>query len=221
MISLLKTFGKGILYVIGMPFFILALVLFAIIGIFLFLFQIIRSVIYFFTGQKFFPELEEDKQLRLLKEKAAGLNSEEEEQVEEMPSSVNEDSIIMPLPPVIQKQPEPVEEQHSPIEEACFVEPEELMTEEKEEDNEDEDILMQSLVREQLAQEEAKVEEPIEGPFVEMKEETLETSEPKEEEPFVEEELEEYVPKSSSYFEEYEDEEDTNDNGVDIDYDVR
>ena len=220
MISLLKTFGKGILYVIGMPFFILALVLFAVIGIFLFLFQIIRSVIYFFTGQKFFPELEEDKQLRLLKEKAAGLNSEEEEQVEEMPSSMNEDSIIIPLPPVIQKQPEPVEEQHSPIEEACFVESEELM-EEKEEDNEDEDILMQSLVREQLAQEEAKIEEPIEEPFVEMKEETLETSEPKEEEPFVEEELEEYVPKSSSYFEEYEDEEDTNDNGVDIDYDVR
>ena len=181
MISLLKTFGKGILYVIGMPFFILALVLFAVIGIFLFLFQIIRSVIYFFTGQKFFPELEEDKQLRLLKEKAAGLNSEEEEeQVEEMPSSVNEDSIIMPLPPVIQKQPEPVEEQHSPIEEACFVEPEELMTEEKEEDSENEDILMQSLVREQLAQEEAKVEDPIEEPFVEMKEETLETSEPKE-----------------------------------------
>ena len=220
MISLLKTFGKGILYVIGMPFFILTLVLFAVIGIFLFLFQIIRSVIYFFTGQKFFPELEEDKQLRLLKEKAAGLNSEEEEQVEEMPSSMNEDSIIMPLPPVIQKQPEPVEEQHSPIEEVCFVEPEELM-EEKEEDNEDEDVLIQSLVREQLAQEEAKVEEPIEEPFVEMKEETLETSEPKEEEPFVEEELEEYVPKSSSYFEEYEDEEDTNDNGVDIDYDVR
>ena len=214
MVSLIKTFGKGILYVIGLPFFLLALLLFAVIGIFLFLFQIIRSVIYFFTGQKFFPELEEDKQLRLLKEKIAGPN-EEDEEVEEQSSSLNEDSIIMPLPPVIQKQPEEVEEQKPSIEEACFVEPEDL-TQEKDNNEEDEDVLMESLVREQLAQEEAKTEEP----FVEIKEETLETSEPKEEETVVEEELEEYVPKSSSYFEDI-DEEDTNDNGVDIDYDVR
>ena len=214
MVSLIKTFGKGILYVIGLPFFLLALLLFAVIGIFLFLFQIIRSVIYFFTGQKFFPELEEDKQLRLLKEKAAGTN-EEEEEVEEQSSSLNEDSIIMPLPPVIQKQPEEVEEQKPSIEEACFVEAEDL-AQEKDNNEEDEDVLMESLVREQLAQEEAKMEEP----FIEIKEETLETSEPKEEETVVEEELEEYVPKSSSYFEDI-DEEDTNDNGVDIDYDVR
>lgn len=214
MVSLIKTFGKGILYVIGLPFFLLALLLFAVIGIFLFLFQIIRSVIYFFTGQKFFPELEEDKQLRLLKEKAAGTN-EEEEEVEEQSSSLNEDSIIMPLPPVIQKQPEQVEEPKPSIEEACFVEAEDLV-QEKDNNEEDEDVLMESLVREQLAQEEAKMEEP----FVEIKEETLETSEPKEEETVVEEELEEYVPKSSSYFEDI-DEEDTNDNGVDIDYDVR
>ena len=214
MVSLIKTFGKGILYVIGLPFFLLALLLFAVIGIFLFLFQIIRSVIYFFTGQKFFPELEEDKQLRLLKEKAADTN-EEEEEVEEQSSSLNEDSIIMPLPPVIQKQPEQVEGPKHSIEEACFVEAEDL-AQEKDNNEEDEDVLMESLVREQLAQEEAKMEEP----FVEIKEETLETSEPKEEETVVEEELEEYVPKSSSYFEDI-DEEDTNDNGVDIDYDVR
>ena len=214
MVSLIKTFGKGILYVVGLPFFLLALLLFAVIGIFLFLFQIIRSVIYFFTGQKFFPELEEDKQLRLLKEKIASTN-EEEEEVEEQSSSLNEDSIIMPLPPVIQKQPEQVEEPKPSIEEACFVEAEDL-AQEKDNNEEDEDVLMESLVREQLAQEEAKMEEP----FVEIKEETLETSEPKEEETVVEEELEEYIPKSSSYFEDI-DEEDTNDNGVDIDYDVR
>ena len=68
MVSLLKTFGKGILYVIGFPFFLAALLLFGVIGLFAFLFQLIKSIIYFFTGQKFFPELPEDKQLRLMRE---------------------------------------------------------------------------------------------------------------------------------------------------------
>ena len=71
MISLLKTFGKGILYVIGAPFFIVALALFGAIGFLAFIFQIIKSIIYFFTGQKFFPELAEDKKLRLMQEEAA------------------------------------------------------------------------------------------------------------------------------------------------------
>ena len=69
MVSLLKTFGRGILYVLGLPFFILALLIFAVIGLFAFLFQAIKSIIFFFTGQRFFPELPEDKELRLLKEK--------------------------------------------------------------------------------------------------------------------------------------------------------
>ena len=61
MVNLLKTFGRGILYVLGLPFFILALLIFAVIGLFAFLFQAIKSIIFFFTGQRFFPELPEDK----------------------------------------------------------------------------------------------------------------------------------------------------------------
>ena len=76
MISLLKTFGKGILYVIGAPFFVLALALFGVIGLGAFIFQIIKSIIYFFTGQSFFPELPEDKKLRLMQE-AARMEAEE------------------------------------------------------------------------------------------------------------------------------------------------
>ena len=70
MIDLLKAFGRGVLYVVLLPFFLLALVLFAVIGLGDFVFQIIRSIIYFFTGQKFFPELPEDRELRLRRENA-------------------------------------------------------------------------------------------------------------------------------------------------------
>ncbi|HHT67400.1 MAG TPA: hypothetical protein GX010_04205 [Erysipelotrichaceae bacterium] len=70
MVDLLKMFGKGILYVIGLPFFIVALLLFAAFGLIAFIFQLLLSIFYFFTGQKFFPELPEDKKLRQMRAKA-------------------------------------------------------------------------------------------------------------------------------------------------------
>ena len=68
MVDLLKAFGRGILYVILCPFFLVVLALFAVIGLLAFIFQLFKSIIYFFTGQKFFPELPEDKELRLKRE---------------------------------------------------------------------------------------------------------------------------------------------------------
>ena len=68
MVDLLKAFGRGILYVILCPFFLVVLALFAVIGLLAFIFQLFKSIFYFFTGQKFFPELPEDKELRLQKE---------------------------------------------------------------------------------------------------------------------------------------------------------
>lgn len=68
MVDLLKAFGRGIIYVICFPFFIVALAIFAVIGLLAFIFQLIKSIIFFFTGQKFFPELPEDKELRLMQE---------------------------------------------------------------------------------------------------------------------------------------------------------
>ena len=68
MVDLLKAFGRGILYVILCPFFLVVLALFAVIGLLAFIFQLFKSVFYFFTGQKFFPELPEDKELRLKRE---------------------------------------------------------------------------------------------------------------------------------------------------------
>ena len=66
MVELLKNFGKGILYVIGFPFFLVVLAIFAAFGLIAFVFQLLKSILFFFTGQKFFPDLPEDKQLKAL-----------------------------------------------------------------------------------------------------------------------------------------------------------
>ena len=205
MVNLLKTFAKGILYIIGLPFFLVALLLFGVVGLFLFLFQLIKSIIYFFTGQKFFPELPEDKELRLRKEAAYAMNNPQE--VPQPQPQQDNQSIIYPY---VEQEPEPepiIEEpeQYNTIEEACFNDSE---VELEQEEN----------VFEDLMREEPQVEEPLEEPILEREETTLETSVPmNEEEP--EEELEEYVPAGTNYESEYEEE--NADIGVDIDYDVR
>ena len=207
MVNLLKTFGKGILYIIGFPFFLVALLLFGVVGLFLFVFQLIKSIIYFFTGQKFFPELPEDKELRLRKEAAYAANNPQNT-VQQQPRQEDQ-SIIYPF---VEQEPEdeplPIMEEpkeYRTVEEACFKEPEP--------EPELEDDILQSLARE-----EPQFEEPEEEPAIEPEETTLETSVPvQEEEP--EEVLEEYVPAGTNYESDYEEE--NADIGVDIDYDVR
>ena len=222
MVSLLKTFGKGVLYVIGLPFFILALLLFAIYGLGAFLFQALKSVIYFFTGQRFFPELAEDKELRLLKE-GASMNSNPSPTMEE--SKPEEDNIIFgyeEAPVEEQQEPQPeVEEKpvFNNIEEACFNDApkteEETTTPEPEKEDEVNDILNNVL---NTANDEPVEETPIQE---EIKQETvLETSEPKQDEDDLVEELETYVPRSSNYSASDDDDDDT-DLGVDIDYDYK
>ena len=217
MASLLKTFGKGILYVLGLPFFILALLIFGVLGIFAFLFQFFKSIIFFFTGQKFFPELPEDKELRLLK---AGASPSIE------PEPQREQDIIMPYQEEAEPEPvfEPAPEEPEPepvtttIEDACFkpsfeVEPEE---------QEPEEIIEEEIHEEGLN--DLLDDEPEEDPFetnIPMGDEEhtiLETAEKKESEEELVEELETYVPRSSNYADDFDDED--TDMGVDIKYDT-
>ena len=215
MASLLKTFGKGILYVLGLPFFILALLIFGVLGIFAFLFQFFKSIIFFFTGQKFFPELPEDKELRLLK---AGASPSIE------PEPQREQDIIMPYQEEAEPEPvfEPAPEEQEPepvantIEDACFkpsfeVEPEE---------QEPEEVIEEEIHEEGLN--DLLDDEPEEDPFetnIPMGDEEhtiLETAEKKESEEELVEELETYVPRSSNYADDFDDED--TDTGVDIKY---
>lgn len=205
MINLLKTFGKGILYVIGMPFFLLALAIFALIGLVAFLFQIVKSVIFFFTGQKFFPELEEDKQLRMKREMANNLNKEEDadnhqtQSKEDIITPINEE-IITNTPiekETTQEEVVTIKEDTEPtIEEVCFKEEiKPSLVEEEDVPAQEEDVILSDLV--------------LEDEKEEIEKEQIEE----------EEELETYVPRSSNYNDEIE-EDDSDTSGVDIKYDL-
>lgn len=85
MVNLLKSFGKGILYIIGLPFFILILLLYAIYGIFLFLYMIVKAIVLFFTGRSLFEDLPEDRKAK---------------------------EILHPTPKVTEEKPIEVEEKH-------------------------------------------------------------------------------------------------------------
>ena len=197
MISLLKTFGKGILYVIGAPFFIVALVIFGAVGFVAFVFQIFKSIIFFFTGQKFFPELPEDKKLRLMREAAHQQNQPAEQD--------NNSNIISPI--VEEELPEP---EPSPI----------FMTRNEPEPTIEETVFEDTSSLEDFVNDEEE-EELSEPPHEEEEHTVLETNneQVKEEEEF--EELETYVPRSSTYSAANDDEEDNDTNsGVDINYDL-
>ena len=198
MIGLLKAFGKGILYVIGAPFFVVALVLFGAIGLLAFIFQIFKSIIFFFTGQKFFPELPEDKELRLKREAASRKEEEVQEErktdfsniifEEEIPISNPEPSTVV----MKRNEPEPT------IEQTVF------------EDSSSLEDFINDEEKEELIEEEEPVEE---------ERTVLETNNEKEiEEEF--EELETYVPRSSTYSDVNDEDDNNADSGVDIKYDL-
>ena len=226
MVSLLKTFGKGILYVLGLPFFILALLLFGVLGVFAFLFQALKSIIFFFTGHKFFPELPEDKEVRLLKEKEL---REKEPELE-----YEKKDILMPFEDIDEPIPEPeqamdqeqiIEDEKRPneIEEVCF-KPSYDDEDEKPQDTIEEDVheaSLNDLLDDDEVEEEIIEEDINKNILMDDEEHTiLETAEEKESEEDLVEELETYVPRSSNYEGDI-DEEDAEDIGVDIDYDVR
>ena len=200
MISLLKTFGKGLLYVIGAPFFLVALALFGVIGLFAFIFQIIKSVIYFFTGQSFFPELAEDKKLRLMKEAAEAQNQPQENRVAS--------PVITPIQnDVLEEQPQPVFVQRETpvptIEETVF----------------EDTSSLEDFIEEDHA-EETPIESEYDDEPLEEEHTVLQTNDEEEttEDDF--EELETYVPRSSTYSDASDDEDNDTSSGVDIDYNL-
>ncbi len=232
MVNLLKTFGKGILYILGFPFFIVALLIFGVIGIFLFIFHLFKSIIYFFTGQKFFPELPEDKELRL-KQEAAYAAANPQPIIDQDPI-IQDDNDQLP-PPVIQEaqfneepayeKPIYIESKYRPLyDEPSTNEPVQEETPKQEEiepetNTEVESVEEACFEQEEHEQKETKDEDVLSELARNEPEQSIDTSSNKEE-PVDDEPLEEYVPKGSTYINEIE-EDDANIGGVDIDYDVR
>ena len=228
MVNLLKTFGKGILYIIGFPFFVVALLIFGVIGIFLFIFHLIKSIIYFFTGQKFFPELPEDKQLRLKQEAAYAAAHPENTIIEQDP--MVQENIESPMIEQVAFSEEPAYEKpiyqepkyRPPYEEPLYNEPKleeplPVQEPEVEEPKVEEEV---PLLEEATFEQEENDEDVLSELTRDEPEHSIDTSIEEKEEPVDDEPLEEYVPRGSTYLDDVE-EDDASTGGVDIDYDVR
>ena len=79
MISILKSVVKGLFYVLFFPIGLLAILLYAIFGIFVFIYRLIKLTILFFTGRNLTNELPEDEEVKKILESN---NSKEEKATE-------------------------------------------------------------------------------------------------------------------------------------------
>ena len=69
MTNFFKGFGKGLLYVLLFPFIIVGIVLYAVFGLFVFIFQLFKLIYLFFTGRTLYSDLEEDIAAKAVLEK--------------------------------------------------------------------------------------------------------------------------------------------------------
>ena len=76
MSNFFKNLGKGVLYVILFPFIIAGIVLAGVVGIFIFIYQLIKTIILFFTGRTVFSPLDEDVKVQAI------MNADKEDEEE-------------------------------------------------------------------------------------------------------------------------------------------
>ena len=67
MAALLKSFGKGCLYILVLPVLLVILAVYAVLGVVMFIYILIRGAILYFTGRNF-GELAEDIKARAILE---------------------------------------------------------------------------------------------------------------------------------------------------------
>ncbi len=60
MISFFKNFGKGVLYVLVLPFLLVGMAIYGVVALFIFIFLAIKGLVLFFTGRSLYEDLPED-----------------------------------------------------------------------------------------------------------------------------------------------------------------
>ena len=92
MSSLFKNIGKGIGYFFAFPGLIIAIALYAVFGLVVFIFQFFKLIFLFFTGRTLFSDLPEDIELKALQSK--GEETKEEKKEENPLSLYPSDSVV-------------------------------------------------------------------------------------------------------------------------------
>ena len=169
--SILKKFGQGILYILVLPLFILALALFGVYGVFLFLVLMVKSIILFFQGKKLQGDLPEDIEAR------RRLNPERVDPNVNVMSEERDPIVIVEPSPIPREETTRIdtEPKRNLIEESRpepEPEPEEALEIEEEEENEflldhDDDIEEEEEEIDEEYDEEIEEEEEEEIPFLE------------------------------------------------------
>ena len=113
MINFFKNFGKGILYVLVLPLIIVALAIYGVVALFIFIFLAFKALILFFTGRSLYEDLPEDKEAK----KRLGIKDEKEEKPVVQQAPTNVDQYIEPNKEDINADPFYVPEYLRPQEE--------------------------------------------------------------------------------------------------------
>lgn len=146
--TIFKSIGKGILYILIAPFYVLGLLLIAIAGLFGLLYLFIKSIVLFFTGRSLRDDLPEDRKAKAIKngepleeEEEENEEESEEEQPEEQPQEEPKEEEKKEETPVVAPvvtpvtNPVPEEKKEEPVVPAPAPAPNPAPTEEKKQDD--------------------------------------------------------------------------------------
>ena len=105
-----KNLGKGIGYFFAFPGLIIAIALYAVVGIFVFIFQFFKLIFLFFTGRTLSSDLPEDIELKNLQNKPVEEEKEQDNQLSLYPSDSIVYSSDYSSPAIEEKSEEPTQE---------------------------------------------------------------------------------------------------------------
>ena len=91
--SIFKNIGKGIGYFFLFPGLIIAIALYAVFGLIVFIFQFFKLIFLFFTGRNLFSDLPEDIELKAIQDKEPAKEEAEEEKNDQL-SLYPSDSVV-------------------------------------------------------------------------------------------------------------------------------
>ena len=165
MVNFFKSFGRGILYVLVLPIFLVVLAIYAVVSLGVFFFMCIKWLILFFTGRSLFDDLPEDKEAKAILNANAPKPENVTTDINDLPRS--EDLAFKPGPVIPEEDYNPVEEDKDP-----FYVPEYLK--QHVEEKQVEETKEEPLVEEPLHEEEIEEEEKFEysSDFADMRRES-------------------------------------------------
>ena len=121
MLNFFKVFGKGILYIIGLPFILAFLGIYAVYCFVMFLYMAFRNIIIFFSGGTPNGDMKEDVEAKRIllarQEKQDAVNDLLLRAYNPQPTPIINQNIEQPVSPTFENAPEEVVETEEPKEE--------------------------------------------------------------------------------------------------------